>query len=398
QESEGLIEALKFFAEAPQRYQIICAGSLLGVKLKRFRGSFPVGKVKILRMYPMDFEEYLDACGESRLSRLIRDCLQGSRKMSEPVHEKCLNLYRRYLCVGGMPEAVANLLENNNEVLRFDRSILDDITQSYLADMTKHIKNMAEASRIESIYRSIPSQLGNRSRKFQFSKVKEGIKSRDYHSALSWLTASEMVYACTAVETPMVPLKGFVKPEVFKLYLNDPGLLGNLVGIRYPDIMLDNSFTYKGILTENYVAGQLASAGIPLLYWRDEHNAEIDFLIQTASGVIPIEAKSGRNKASASLRRYQDNYNPAWVIRLMARNFGFVNQVRTVPLYAAFAFSDLVDLNVDPSFDPNLDPNVDPNVGVNSNLSSSSNPGSSSGSNPEEDDAPLANAPIDLER
>ena len=341
QESEKLIQSLKFFAESPKRYQIICAGSLLGVKLKRFKGSFPVGKVKILHMYPMDFEEYLNACDDSGLAMLIREQFAGSQMMPEPLHDKCIGLFRRYLCVGGMPEAVLNLITANNEVLRFDKGILLDIQESYLADMAKYVRNMLESARIEAIYRSISAQLCNKSHKFQYAKLKKGAKSRDYQLPLSWLLASEMVYACRAVENPAIPLKGYAKADMFKLFLNDPGLLGALIGIRYPDIMLDKPFAYKGILVENYVAGQLASAGLSLHYWRDENTAEIDFLLETDDGVIPLEVKSGNNKNSPSLRKYQERYSPKWVLRLSARNFGQTNRTRSVPLYAAFALSGL---------------------------------------------------------
>ena len=341
QESEGLIEALKYFAESPINYNIICAGSLLGVKIKRFKRSFPVGKVKMLHMHPMDFEEYLDAFDDSGLTTFIRECLQGSKQMSEPLHDKCLDYFRRYLCVGGMPEAVANLLSVDNEVLRFDRSIHQDIYESYLADMTKYVKNPQESAKIEAVYRMMPTQLGNSSRKFQYSKVRKGAKGRDYDSAISWLTASEMVLQCLAISDAQMPLKGFLDDGVFKLFFNDPGILGNLVDVRYPDIMLNKISSYKGILTENYVAAQLVSTDVPLHYWRIESKYEVDFLIQTGDGIIPIEAKAGTNKVSASLRAYQNTYNPSWVIRLSARNYGFVNQVRTIPLYAAFAIKEL---------------------------------------------------------
>jgi predicted AAA+ superfamily ATPase len=176
--------------------------------------------------------------------------------------------------------------------------------------------------------------------------VKKGARGRDYDSALNWLVASEMVLQCRAVETPKMPLKGYLDAGVFKIFMNDPGLLGNLVDIRYPDIMLDRKFEYKGMLTESFVANQLTASGIPLLYWLDENNAEVDFLIQTDDGIIPIECKSGTNKVSASLRRYQEKFAPAWVIRLMARNFGFVNNIRTIPLYAAFAIAELTAPNL----------------------------------------------------
>jgi predicted AAA+ superfamily ATPase len=171
--------------------------------------------------------------------------------------------------------------------------------------------------------------------------AKKGARGRDYDSALNWLSASEMVLQCNSVEAPKMPLKGYLDAGVFKLFLNDPGLLGNLADIRYPDIMLNKAFEYKGMLTESYVAGQLAATGIPLHYWRDEKNNEVGFLIQTDDCVIPVECKSGTNKVSASLKRYQEKFRPPWVIRLMGNNFGFVNNVKTIPLYAAFAVAEL---------------------------------------------------------
>ena len=170
QESEEIISSLKYFNESKEPFKIICAGSLLGVKLKRMRSSFPVGKVKMLNMYPMDFEEFLIASGSRAFVEEIKKCYQNSTPMDPVLHEKALNLYRLYLCVGGMPEAVKNLLDNEKDILKFDASIIKDIYQSYLSDMNKYVKNKFEASKIEAIYKSIPSQLGNMSNKFQYRK------------------------------------------------------------------------------------------------------------------------------------------------------------------------------------------------------------------------------------
>ncbi|MDR1088287.1 MAG: AAA family ATPase [Coriobacteriales bacterium] len=337
QESEKAIEAMKFFCEAKEHYNVVCAGSLLGVKLKRFSGSFPVGKVSLLHMYPMDFEEYLIAAGESLLATHIRECLGNNLPVMAPLHEKCLGLLRRYLCVGGLPEAVAQLLARDNDVLRFDRLLPANLVESYIADMSKYVKNPQESARVEAVYRSIPSQLGNRSHKFQYAKIRSGAKGRDYGSAIHWLTASEMVHQCFCASLPQKPLKGFADPQVFKLFLNDPGLLCSLAGIDFLDVMLDKPFTYKGILTESYVAGQLVAAGIPLMYWRNENTAEVDFLLENSKGVVPLEAKAGTNKKTQSLRVYQTLYKPSLSIRTTARNFGLANQIRSVPLYALFA-------------------------------------------------------------
>lgn len=337
QESEKAIEAMKFLCEAETHYNVVCAGSLLGVKLKRFRGSFPVGKVKLLHMRPMDFEEYLVAAGEALLATHIRECLAGDTPMIAALHEKCLGLLRRYLCVGGLPEAVSELIAQGNDIMRFDRSLLEVMLESYIADMSKHVKSSLESARIEAVYRSIPSQLGNRSRKFQYAKIRSGAKGRAYESAINWLVASEMVHQCFCVSLPQKPLRGFVDPQTFKIFLNDPGLLCALVGIDFLDVMLDEAFAYKGILTESYVAGQLAAGGIPLLYWRSESSAEIDFLLEDTHGVVPLEVKAGTNKKTQSLRVYQEQYAPLCSIRSTARNFGYTNQIRSVPLYALFA-------------------------------------------------------------
>jgi predicted AAA+ superfamily ATPase len=342
QESEELIEALKFFAETQQRYNIICAGSLLGVKLKRFTRSFPVGKVELIHMHPMDFEEYLWAIEQRLLSEHIRDCFTKNQKMFESLHEKALGFFRQYLCVGGMPEAVMNLMAVGNQVLRFDREILKNIQQSYISDMAKYVISPQEAARIEAAYYSIPSQLGNTSNKFQYAKVRKGAKRREFETPLNWLAASEMVYECKAVTQAVAPLNGYVDPDTFKFFINDSGLLTSLLNIRFSDIMLDVPLPYKGVIAENYVATQLAAHSIPLRYWRNASDAEVDFLIDTSDGIIPVEVKSGTNKKTPSLKRYTENFCPAWSIRVSARNFGFTNGIKSLPLYAAFCIPDMI--------------------------------------------------------
>jgi predicted AAA+ superfamily ATPase len=342
QESEELIEALKFVAEAQVDYHVICAGSLLGVKLKRFGRSFPVGKVELLDMFPMDFEEYLLACGQGPLIEHIRECFLSDQQMVAPLHEKCLDFLRRYLCVGGMPEAVGNLLAGNNDVLRFNRSLIEDIQRSYLSDMSKYVKSPQEAARIEGAYRSIPSQLGNNSHKFQYSRIERSAREREYGSALSWLISSGMVYECHAVSKALTPLRGFASPDTFKLFLNDCGLLCGLLELRFSLIMLDEAFSYKGVLIENYVASQLAAQKATLHYWRSDNNAEVDFLIDAEEGIIPLEVKAGTNKKTPSLRVFLEKNRVPYSIRLTSRNFGFANEIKSVPLYASFCIPGLL--------------------------------------------------------
>lgn len=205
QESEELISSLKYFNESEKPFKIICAGSLLGVKLKRMHTSFPVGKVKMLNMYPMDFEEFLIANGNQGLIDEIYKCYNKDIPMDSVLHEKALNLYRLYLCIGGMPEAVKNLLSNEKDILRFDKSIIEDIIESYLNDMNKYVQNKFEAIKIESIYKSIPSQLGNASNKFQFGKISTNARKRDYQTALEWLLSSTMVHKCRILNKVEIP-------------------------------------------------------------------------------------------------------------------------------------------------------------------------------------------------
>ena len=205
QESEELISSLKYFCESEEPFKIICAGSLLGVKLKRMKTSFPVGKVKMLNMYPMDFEEFLIANGNISLINEIRKCYETNTPIDSVLHEKTLNLYRLYLCVGGMPEAIKNLLDNNKDILKFDKSIIEDIIQSYLDDMNKYVQNKSEAVKIETIYKSIPSQLGNKSNKFQYGKISSNARKRDYETALDWLISSTMVNKCPILNKVEIP-------------------------------------------------------------------------------------------------------------------------------------------------------------------------------------------------
>ena len=336
QESEEIISALKYFNESDEPFKIICAGSLLGVKLKRMHSSFPVGKVKMLNMYPMDFEEFLIANGSKSLVDEIKKCYIESTPMDSVLHEKALNLYRLYICVGGMPEAVKNLIANEKDILKFDKTIIEDIYQSYLNDMNKYVSNKFEASKIETIYKSIPSQLGNMSNKFQYGKISSNARKRDYETALNWLLSSTMIHKCSILKKPEIPPLGFIIDDHFKLYLSDVGILVNMLQIKYNDIILDNLLQYKGIIAENYVATQLVAKNIPLMYWESGNQAEIDFILYNNDGIIPIEVKANDNVGSQSLNVYIKRYQPKYAIRISTKNFGFSNNIKSIPLYATF--------------------------------------------------------------
>lgn len=334
--SEKLISNLKYFCESEKPFKIICAGSLLGVKINRFHSSFPVGKVKMEYMYPMDFEEFLMATSSQGLIDEIYKCYNSSVPMTSALHEKLMGLYRMYLCVGGMPQAVQNIVNVNQNIFDFDKDIIRNIIESYLNDMNQYIFNNTEKSKIEAIYKSIPSQLGNVSNKFQYSKINSNARSRDYESAMQWLISSTMIYKCNLLKSIQIPPKAYADEEYFKLYLSDVGLLTSLLEIQYNDILLDNSFLYKGNIAENYVAAQLVRNGLSLYYWKSNSDAEIDFILYNEDGLIPIEVKASDNITSKSLNSYMKQYNPKYSIRISSKNFGFENNIKSVPLYATF--------------------------------------------------------------
>lgn len=308
--SEKLISNLKYFCESDKPFKIICAGSLLGVKINRFHSSFPVGKVKMEYMYPMDFEEFLMATSSQGLIDEIYRCYNEVIPMTNALHDKLLNLYRLYLCVGGMPQAVQKIVDVNQNIFDFDKTIVKNIIESYLNDMNQYILNNTEKSRIEAIYKSIPSQLGNVSNKFQYTKINSNARSRDYETALQWLISSTMIYKCNLLKAIQIPPKAYADEEYFKLYINDVGLLTSLLEIQYNDILLDNNFLYKGNIAENYVAEQLVRNGVSLYYWKSNSDAEIDFILYNKDGLIPIEVKASDNITSKSLNSYIKKYNP----------------------------------------------------------------------------------------
>ena len=214
QESEKLISELKYFCEQHNNIRIVCAGSLLGVKLKRTKSAFPVGKVKMLNLYPMDFEEFLLAFNQDALIDMIKYCYNNNKPMGTSVHTKAMNLYRTYLFTGGMPESVSNMLRANGDYIKYDKGILNDILDSYFKDMNKYVTSDAEALKINRVYASLPSQLANISNKFQYSKIEKGGKARDYDTSIDWLQASNMIIPCKCVKLPEIPLEGFVDSDI----------------------------------------------------------------------------------------------------------------------------------------------------------------------------------------
>ncbi len=343
QVSEELISELKFFNEKHGNVRIICAGSLLGVKLSRLNKPFPVGKVTRLYMYPMDFEEFLMAHNQDALIDKIKECFNKNEAMGL-LHEKALSYYKQYLLSGGMPDSISELLKCNNDFYNYDLSILNNIIEDYKNDMNNHVNNPSETLKIRKIYSSLSSQLQNASKKFQYSVVEQNAKSREFSSPLDWLVESNMVQVCMRVKLPEKPLLGFADEDTFKVYYSDVGIFNRLINNDAKTILLDDMKIYKGIITQNYVANQFKANGIDLLYWQGKRESEVDFLITSKNdGVIPVEVKADNNTQSKSLGIYDSLYSPKFMIRISSKDFGYnpTSKIKSIPLYAAFLIKNL---------------------------------------------------------
>ena len=342
QESEKFIESLKLFCENGYT-NIVCAGSLLGVKLKRLSASFPVGKVYEEKMYPMDFEEYLWAIGKERYIKYIEKSFIDN---SECIyHTELMEEFNRFLFLGGMPKIIQDYIDNSQKLSEVNKSLIANIINSYILDMKKYTDDK-ENIRIERIYNNIPSQLAKENQKFVFAKLdKHDNRKRDYITAIDWLVSSLLVLPCYNITNPKYPLKVYYDYDSYKLFLNDTGILCNLAGISSIDVLMNNDLDYKGILVENYVATELLKMGFDLGYWsrkdKTSGSSEVDFIIQNNSNIIPIEVKAGTDMKSKSLEIYNEKYKPTLIIKISAKNFSKKDNLKTIPLYATFCLKKL---------------------------------------------------------
>ena len=341
QESEDFIESLKFFNESDETYNIICAGSLLGVTLGRFTKSFPVGKVIKKEMFPLNFEEFLMATNNERYIPLIKKSYETNEKLPYIIHETLLHLFHIYLFLGGMPEVIQDYINNNGDLVKTNKDIIEKIVNSYINDMGKYVSTSKESLRIKAIYSDIPSQLAKENQKFIFANLEtKDSRKRDYITAIDWLINSKLVLKCNMLTTPLFPINGYVDKDSYKLYLNDPGIMNYFLNVPSSAFLLDMDYSYKGVVTENYVASELSKNNNKLFYWsrkgKNKGNAEIDFILQQDIDVIPIEVKSSNNVQAKSLNVYVETFKPKYAIRISSKNFGFENNIKSIPLYAVF--------------------------------------------------------------
>lgn len=331
QELRKGLSSLKYFCEDAPEYHIAVAGSLLGVAMHQGE-SAPVGKVDILRLYPMSFEEYLLAKGEDRMLDILQKKDWTTTNM---LHESLTLLLREFYFVGGMPEAVKTFLATNDA--NAVRKVQNDILFVYRSDMSKHV-SPNEATRISMVWQSIPSQLAKENKKFVYGALRTGARAKDFEMAIQWLVDAGLVYRISRVREIGMPLKFYEDFNAFKLFLLDVGLLGALCEMEPSQMLISNKVMTesKGAFTENYVLCQLmCKENVHVYYYsREDSRLEIDFLVQHKGQITPVEVKAEENLRSKSLRTFIDA-NPSFkAVRFSMSPFMDQDWMTNVPLYA----------------------------------------------------------------
>ena len=333
---ERALTSLKYFQEQAPEYHIIVAGSLLGVAVNRENFSFPVGKVDIKTLYPMDIEEFLLAMGEDELIRQIKTSFNENSPLPIILHELAMEYYRKYLLIGGMPECVAKFKETENYTLI--RHTQEMILLSYLNDMSKYNTNN-EIKKTRLVYDNITVQLSRENTRFQYKLVKTGGRASEFENAIEWLNLSGIISKIYCVQDIKKPLENYRNIDAFKIYISDVGLLCAKKQIVPEDILYlsDELNDFKGGMTENYVNIHLDINSYTPYFWKNEKGrSEIDFVIVRDGKIIPIEVKSSNNTRSKSLDYYIKTYKPEYSIRISSKNFGLENNIKSIPLYAVF--------------------------------------------------------------
>ena len=325
------LSALKYFCEDAPEYHVAVAGSLLGVALHRGE-SAPVGKADIIRLFPMNFEEYLTARGEEQILRIL---LSKDWPTLSMLHNKLTKLLREYYFVGGMPEAVTTFLKTNdaNQV----RRVQDDILYLYRSDMSKHV-SADEATRISMVWQSIPSQLAKENKRFVYGAVRKGARAKDFETAIQWLVDAGLVYKIARVREVGMPLKFYEDINAFKLFMLDVGLLGAISEMEPAQMLMsDNAMTEsKGAFTENYVLSQLKTMPDMGTYYysREDSRLEVDFMVQHQGRIIPVEVKAEENLRAKSLKAFMEKHKDLHAIRLSMSPYREQDWLTNYPLYA----------------------------------------------------------------
>lgn len=330
------LTALKYFYENAPAYHIIVAGSLLGLSLHS-DAAFPVGKVQFINVYPFSYIEFLEATNETQLAELVRN---KNWETITVFKEKFIALYRLYLYLGGMPEVLQTYIDTEDLVQC--RTIQNQILRTYELDFSKHAPANI-VPRIRMLWNAIPAQLAKENKKFIYKLLKDGSRAKDYELALAWLIDAGLVHKVCNVSVPKKPLKLYEEMHHFKLFMLDVGLMGAMANIGANTIVESNLLTeYKGVQSEQFVLQELITKGIQPYYWSaDRATAEVDFLIENESSVVPIEVKAAENLKSKSLKVYYTKYAPQLSLRSTFADYKKEEWLTSLPLYCISTIKEL---------------------------------------------------------
>lgn len=335
QECPDALNALKYINEEANDFHVVAAGSLLGTYLAQPH-SYPVGKVNIMDIYPMDFDEFLAATSPSLFNLIQKKDMEAISLF----HDNFIDQYKNYLIIGGMPECVLSWIEQKNSGIV--SQIQDDLIRLYENDITKH-SGKINAARILLVFRSLVSQLAKENEKFLYGCIKEGARAREFEEAIEWLVSAGLILRTYNITKPEHPLKAYENLSSFKLFFFDTGLLKHMAGVSNESIILNMDFQFKGPLTENYICQQLHGVfETDSHYYSPMQNYEIDFIIQNESKIIPIECKGGKNVASASFKRFIRENNPKTAIRFSLLQYKIQENMINVPLYYACNIKEIL--------------------------------------------------------
>ena len=343
QELPRALTSLKYFAEQTPEYAICCAGSLLGVFLHE-NVSFPVGKVDFLELQPLDFEEFLLANNEEKMIDIIKE--NGLEKIPDIFDEKLKDYLKIYFVIGGMPRAVKTWIEEKD--FELVEKIQRDILEAYERDFSKHTDS-STATKIQYVWKSIPSQLAKENRKFLYGVVKNGARAREYENAINWLKDTGLIRIVNRVKRgDKQPLKAYEDLKSFKIYLIDIGLLRVLCDLPYETIVDKDEIynEFNGLLTEQFVLQELSNINKinNTYYWSNEYKSEIDFVFAYKRMIIPVEAKAGINVKAQSLKVYRKEYKPKLCIRYSLLNITLNDSILNIPLYMIWNTENIISL------------------------------------------------------
>ena len=336
QECPPALNTLKYFKEKANDYHVIAAGSLLGTLLAT-PNSYPVGMVNLLDIYPLTFDEFLDATDP--ILYTYYESIQKEQEIEEIFHNRLLDAFNNYLIIGGMPECVSSWVKYKDPAKI--REIQRELIEVYENDFSKH-NGKVNSGRILMVFRSIVSQLAKPNEKFIYGAVREGARARDFEEAIEWLVSTGMLNRVYNVGKMEHPLTAFDKLDQFKLFLFDTGLLKYMAGIDNSAILLKTDYQFKGPLTENYVLQQLRGQfEVEPRYYADK-NSEIDFVLQYGTEIIPVEAKGGEDKSAPSFKRYIAQNQPRHALRFSRRGYRKDGAITNLPLYLARKTKELL--------------------------------------------------------